>query len=170
MRSFAGLSTSAYARQPLSLPPFDHPSWSDFGWTIALGVAAALFTYVAVQMGRKMHEIVMRRPFVLLPAAGLAIAGLAIGFSEWTGHGTEEVLFSGQDALPGLVRSTLAPGRWARSCCSCSSRVRAGASPSGASGVDPPSPPCSSAPPRGWPPRTFRVSPSPRRSPSAWEP
>ena len=74
-----------------------------------MGVAAALFVYVAVRMGRKMHEIVMWRPFVLLPLAGLAIAGLAIGFSEWTGHGTEEVLFSGQDALPGLVDD---PGAW----------------------------------------------------------
>jgi len=109
MRSFAGLSTSAYALQPLSLPPFDHPSWSDFGWTIGMGIAAALFTYVAVRIGKKMHEIVMWRPFLLLPAAGLAVAGLAIGFSEWTGHGTEEVLFSGQDALPGLVDD---PGAW----------------------------------------------------------
>ena len=70
---------------------------------------AALLTFLAVRLCRKMHTIVMWRPYLLLPAAGLAIAGLAIAFSEWTGHGTEEVLFSGQDALPGLVDD---PGAW----------------------------------------------------------
>ena len=108
-RSFAGLDTSAYALQPMSLPAFGEPGWADFGWTIAMGVGAALFTYVAVRIGKRVHELVMRRPFVLIPAAGLAVAGLAIGFSEWTGHGTEEVLFSGQDALPDLVEN---PAAW----------------------------------------------------------
>ena len=44
-----------------------------------------------------------RRPFVLLPAAGLAVAGLAIAFAQATDQGAEQVLFSGQDQLPGLV-------------------------------------------------------------------
>ena len=41
---------------------------------------------------------------VLTPLLGLAIAGLAIGFGEITGHGFSWVLFSGQNALPGLVQ------------------------------------------------------------------
>ena len=45
----------------------------------------------------------MSRPFVLLPVAGLAVSGLAIAFAETTGKDVNEVLFSGQDALPGLV-------------------------------------------------------------------
>ena len=36
---------------------------------------------------------------------GLAIAGLAIGYAEATGHGVSDVLFSGQDQLPGLVEN-----------------------------------------------------------------
>jgi H+/Cl- antiporter ClcA len=36
-------------------------------------------------------------------AAGLAVAGLAIAFSEATDRGVDEVLFSGQESLPGLV-------------------------------------------------------------------
>ena len=39
----------------------------------------------------------------LLPLVGLIIAGLAAAFSEITGHGIEEVLFSGQDQIPGFV-------------------------------------------------------------------
>jgi H+/Cl- antiporter ClcA len=44
----------------------------------------------------------MRR-FVLLPVAGLIVAGLAIAFQQATGKPFQEVLFSGQSSLPGLV-------------------------------------------------------------------
>src|SRR6202012_3437116 len=43
------------------------------------------------------------RQFLLLPLCGLIVAGLAIAFAEATGKSFQEVLFSGQDALPGLV-------------------------------------------------------------------
>ena len=43
------------------------------------------------------------RALLLLPLVGLIIAGLAVAFSEITGKGTDEILFSGQDQLPGLV-------------------------------------------------------------------
>jgi H+/Cl- antiporter ClcA len=39
----------------------------------------------------------------LTPVVGLAIAGLAVAFAELTGKSSSEVLFSGQDNLPGLV-------------------------------------------------------------------
>jgi len=35
--------------------------------------------------------------------AGIAVSGLAIAFAETTGKSVNEVLFSGQDSLPGLV-------------------------------------------------------------------
>src|SRR5262249_51169423 len=41
--------------------------------------------------------------FFRIPCAGLAVAALAILFAQTTTHGTNQVLFSGQDALPGLV-------------------------------------------------------------------
>jgi chloride channel protein, CIC family len=43
------------------------------------------------------------QPFLLLPVAGLAVAGSAIAFAQATDKGAQEVLFSGQDALPSLV-------------------------------------------------------------------
>jgi H+/Cl- antiporter ClcA len=46
---------------------------------------------------------------VLLPLAGMAIAGLAIFFAETSDHSSTEVLFSGQDSLPGLVAQA---GTW----------------------------------------------------------
>ena len=44
-----------------------------------------------------------RQMLLLLPAIGLIIGGLAIAFSQITGKGVDEVLFSGQDQLPGLI-------------------------------------------------------------------
>jgi len=49
---------------------------------------------------------------VLLPVCGLIVSGLAIAFSQATDKGTSEVLFSGQDALPGLVSGA---GTWSLS-------------------------------------------------------
>jgi chloride channel protein, CIC family len=45
----------------------------------------------------------MVRPFVFLPLAGIAVAGLAIAFVETTDKGVDQVLFSGQDAVGPLV-------------------------------------------------------------------
>ena len=44
-----------------------------------------------------------------LPIVGLIVAGLAIAFHGATGKSVNEVLFSGQDALPGLVADA---GSW----------------------------------------------------------
>ena len=46
---------------------------------------------------------------LLLPAIGLVIGGLAIAFSQITGKSVDEVLFSGQDQLPGLIAQA---GTW----------------------------------------------------------
>ena len=48
-------------------------------------------------------------PFLVLPAAGLLLAGLAIAFERATDHGVDQVLFSGQDAIGPLVAN---PGAW----------------------------------------------------------
>ncbi len=54
-------------------------------------------------------RIVPRNPWLLIPAAGLVVALLTILFVETTTHGASNVLFSGQDALPGLVDNA---GTW----------------------------------------------------------
>jgi hypothetical protein len=55
-------------------------------------------------LGLALVPLVTSMRLVLTPLLGLAIAGLAIGFGEITGHGFSWVLFSGQNALPGLVQ------------------------------------------------------------------
>ena len=103
MGSVTGLSTSAYALGPVSLPSFPRPDLADFGWTVALAIAIATVAAMMLRGGRTTQRVAKPRPFLVLPAVGLIVAGLAIGFQQTTGKGFEEVLFSGQSALPGLV-------------------------------------------------------------------
>ncbi len=103
MGSWTGLSSSAFALGPLSLPSFARPDIADFGWSILLAAAVAVVSFVVFRLARSTVRVVTPRPFVLLPVAGIAVSGLAIAFAETTGKSVNEVLFSGQDQLPGLV-------------------------------------------------------------------
>ena len=105
MGSFTGLSSSAFALDALPLPHFGHPTLGEFGWTIALALAIAVVARAIMQGGVTSYRIANPRVFIVLPLMGLVIAGLAILFSQVTGHGVQEVLFDGQDQLPGLVSS-----------------------------------------------------------------
>ncbi len=112
MGSLTGLSTSAYALGPLSVPHFARPDLAEFGWTIALAAAIAVVAAVIVRGGRETLRVVTSRQLLLLPVIGLIVGGLAIAFSETSGKGFNEVLFSGQSALPGLVSGA---GAWSLS-------------------------------------------------------
>ncbi len=104
MGSFTGLNTSHYALGALPLTPAGHPQRGEFAWTIALAIAIAVGTRVIMRGGLLTYRLVSaRRLLLLLPAIGLVIGGLAILFVQATGKDFNEVLFSGQDALPGLV-------------------------------------------------------------------
>ena len=103
MGSMTGLSTSAYSITPLSLGSYPHPSLGAFAWTILLAIAAALVTFAIIALGRAAKPLVVRRPFVTVPAAGLLVAALAIGFFEATGEPVDLVLFSGQEGMGPLV-------------------------------------------------------------------
>lgn len=112
MGSFTGLSSSAYALGPLALPPFHQPTIGNFGWAIALALVIAVVAHLIRMGGLGTQRIVKSRPFLLLPICGLIVSGLAIAFSQASGKGTSEVLFSGQDALPGLITGA---GTWSLS-------------------------------------------------------
>ena len=108
--SLSGLSTHDYALGPLPLSALAHLTVGQFGWTIALAIAVAVVTSFVMRGGLLTHRFVSRRQMLLvLPAIGLIIGGLAIAFTQITGHSVDEVLFSGQDQLPGLVSQA---GTW----------------------------------------------------------
>jgi H+/Cl- antiporter ClcA len=109
MGSFTGLSSSAYALDPFTLPAFDKPDIVDFLWTIPLAAVIALGTAVIFGAARPLVPIMERRGFVALPAAGVVIGILALVFAEITDKLPDEVLFSGQDQVSGLITSA---GSW----------------------------------------------------------
>jgi H+/Cl- antiporter ClcA len=108
MGSLTGLSTSAYALGSLALPPLAEPALADFAWTFALAIGVAVLTFAVLRLGLLTHVFARRKPFLVLPAAAVLVALLAIAFHEASGKGIEEVLFSGQDALPGLATGAAA--------------------------------------------------------------
>jgi H+/Cl- antiporter ClcA len=85
------------------LPSFDRPDLALFAWAVAIGLAAALLVAGIRRIATPLRAPVERRLLVAAPVIGLAVAGLAIGYAQLTGHDVTDVLFSGQDQLPGLV-------------------------------------------------------------------
>ena len=104
MGSLTGLSDSDYALGALPVAPFDHPDFINFVWTIPLAIAIAIVAQLILRLGRRAEPLLSTRRFVTLPLAGLAIAGLAIVFAQITGDSQSLVLFSGEEALPKLVK------------------------------------------------------------------
>ena len=106
---FVGLSAwTGYGTFSLAIPgipPFGSPDGAEFLWAIVIGVVAAVLGACIRRLGLALQPIVERRSIALTPVVGLGVAGLAVAFAEITGKSSSEVLFSGQDQLPGLIQS-----------------------------------------------------------------
>jgi hypothetical protein len=109
MGSWTGVDTSDISIGVLSLPDYARPDLADFAWTIPLAAVISLLVFAIVIVGRRVVPLASGRPFVILPAVGIAVAALAIVFSQATDKGVHQVLFSGQEALSPLVAD---PGAW----------------------------------------------------------
>src|SRR3954462_14771793 len=88
------------------LPPFDRLTVTMFGYAIAIGLIAP-FVGGAIRRGAiALRPHVERRMVSLLPLVGLAVGALAVLFDQVPNKGSAEVLFSGQNQLPGLVEQS----------------------------------------------------------------
>jgi H+/Cl- antiporter ClcA len=103
MGQLTGLSTAAYSLSALPLPAEARPTLVDFAWTMPLAVIVAILSAAIFRLARAAEPRIVSRLIVFAPAIAMIIAGLAIAFSHVTGKSYSEVLFSGQDQLPGLV-------------------------------------------------------------------
>ena len=108
--AWTGLGTFSLAIP--DLPHFSRPDAAEFGWAVLIGAAAPFVGWGIRWLARRLHGIAERRPLLVLPLAGLAVAGLAIGYAEATGKGSDQVLFSGQSALGPLVQNSATYTVW----------------------------------------------------------
>jgi H+/Cl- antiporter ClcA len=86
-----------------NLPPFSTPTLAMFGWAIVIGLAAPLLAWGIFTMAGLLRPAVHAHRIPITILLGLGVAGCAIAFSHITGKGTNQVLFSGQSELPGLI-------------------------------------------------------------------
>jgi hypothetical protein len=89
-----------------NLPSFGHTDGAEFGWAIAVGLAAALLGWGIRWLALYLRPHIERRILVLTPVVGVAIGGLAVIFFEATGKPSSLVLFSGQSSLPSLLQNS----------------------------------------------------------------
>jgi H+/Cl- antiporter ClcA len=104
MAHWTGLSTAAYSLPPLQLAPLGTPTWEEIGWTILLGLAAALLTYPIRNLGLRTARLVPKREFLVIPIAGFTVAMMAFVFAQITDHSAYAVLFSGQESIGTIVK------------------------------------------------------------------
>jgi H+/Cl- antiporter ClcA len=101
LNSWTGYGTLSLAIP--DIPPFTTPTLAEFLWAIGIGLAAAVLGVAIRRFALVLQPIVERRMVLLTPLVGLAIGASAVIFGEFTTHGSSQVLFSGQDALPSLI-------------------------------------------------------------------
>ncbi|HSR23386.1 MAG TPA: chloride channel protein, partial [Candidatus Eisenbacteria bacterium] len=99
---WTGLGTFSLAIP--DLPAYGQPDVAQFGWALAIGVAAALLGTGIRRLALSGQGQVVRRRLLVTPVLGLVVAGLAIVYAEWADKSTSEVLFSGQSALGPLIQ------------------------------------------------------------------
>jgi hypothetical protein len=86
-----------------NIPPAGSPRVAEFLWAIVIGVIGAILGAGIKRLALMLQPIVERRLVLLTPVVGVAIGVVVLIFVEVTGRSSAEVLFSGQDQLPGLI-------------------------------------------------------------------
>jgi H+/Cl- antiporter ClcA len=102
--AWTGLGTFSLAIP--GLPPFSRPDVAEFGWALVIGAVAPFIGWGIRWLARRLQTYAKRQPLLVIPLAGLAVAGLAIGYAEATGKSYNDVLFSGQSELGPLIQNS----------------------------------------------------------------
>ena len=99
--SWSGLPSSALTIP--NLPAATQPTLAEFGWALVIGAAAAGAGHAIRRCALFLQPHVARHRMLWTPAAGLAVAGLAIAYAQGTGKPAGDVFFSGQADLGPLI-------------------------------------------------------------------
>ena len=104
MDSLTGFGT--FSLSIPNLPVFVRPDVAEFGWALVIGVGAAIVGTAIRRLGFLVRPHIEKHLVLLTPVAGLVVAAFAVVYAEWSDHGTSDVLFSGQSALPVLIANS----------------------------------------------------------------
>jgi len=85
------------------LPAVPIPDVTEFGWAIAVGVAAALVGTAIRRLALAIRSRAERWVVTSTIVAGVVVALFAMAYAAGSGRDAQEVLFSGQDALGPLL-------------------------------------------------------------------
>ena len=87
------------------IPPFGTPTGAEFLWAIGIGILAALVGPLIRHIGLLLLPVVERRKVMLTPVVGAAVGLTVVLFTQTTDRPASNVLYSGQDQLPGLIET-----------------------------------------------------------------
>ncbi len=99
---WTGLGTFSLALP--SVPPAESPTLATLGWGVPMGVACALLCWPILAVGRRLRPLVHRNRLLVTTALGLVIGLIAMAYQLVSDDTFTLVLFSGQEALPDLVK------------------------------------------------------------------
>jgi H+/Cl- antiporter ClcA len=85
------------------LPHFARPDIAEFGWALVIGLTAAPLAIVIRRTAVLLRGFIERQPLLWTPVAGLLVAAAAVIFSQATGKGVSDVLFSGQSQVAPFI-------------------------------------------------------------------
>jgi H+/Cl- antiporter ClcA len=103
--SLTGLGTFSLAVP--NLPRYGSPTFSQFLWSIGIGITAALLIAIIRRLALSLRTTLQRNLVIFTAVAGLLIGLLAVAFTSWTGQSNSYILFSGQNELPALFSNGL---------------------------------------------------------------
>lgn len=103
LNAWTGLGTFSLALT--TVPPGVQPTIASLLWAVLVGLLGALLGWAVRWVGLSLRPVVHRSRVPVTVALGLLIGLCATAYQVATGRGFTEVLFSGQNALPGLVAS-----------------------------------------------------------------
>ena len=100
---WTGLGT--FSLSLTGLPPEVTPTVGSLAWALAMGVGAALLGWLIRLVGFSLRPVVHVNRVLVTTVLGVAIGVTAMAYDMVSGKSFTEVLFSGQDGLPALVKN-----------------------------------------------------------------
>jgi H+/Cl- antiporter ClcA len=101
LNNWTGLGT--FSLGLIDVPPAVNPTIAVMAWALLLGAAAAPLGWVIRWAALSLRPVVHRNRVMVTVGLGLVVGLIAMAYQLISGRSSNQVLFSGQEALPELV-------------------------------------------------------------------